>query len=66
MVSVDEEMDANQDNSPVIMRLRTSMKKFESTEEDSLEADIEIARSFERPNTSYLNRQDQLLFCSLT
>lgn len=36
------------------MRLRPSMKKFLVHEDD--EADIEIARAFDHPNASYLNR----------
>lgn len=52
MVSVDKELDKRPDG--IKMRLRTSMKKFENS---SMEiADIEIANSFERPLSSYLNR----------
>ncbi|KAA1469185.1 RdRP-domain-containing protein [Dentipellis sp. KUC8613] len=38
----------------VKMRLRPSMRKFRSHDVES--AEIEIARAFERPNRSYLNR----------
>ena len=38
----------------VKMRLRKSMNKFQALEED--EAPIEIARWFDKPGTSYLNR----------
>ncbi|KAK0501877.1 RNA-dependent RNA polymerase [Armillaria luteobubalina] len=40
------------------MKLRPSMRKFEDTK--SKEADIEIAWAFDRPNTSYLNRSENL------
>ncbi|THU88603.1 RdRP-domain-containing protein [Dendrothele bispora CBS 962.96] len=50
VVSVDKELDKGN----IRMRLRDSMKKFESHMQ--AEADIEIARAFERPNRSYLNR----------
>ncbi|CDO73610.1 hypothetical protein BN946_scf185014.g80 [Trametes cinnabarina] len=40
----------------VRMRLRPSMKKFEALEKDAEVAQIEIARWFDRPGTSYLNR----------
>ena len=36
------------------MRLRLSMKKFDTNDEDN--APIEIAQAFGRPNTCYLNR----------
>ena len=36
------------------MRLRPSMKKFDTNDEDN--APIEIAEAFERPNNCYLNR----------
>ena len=36
------------------MRLRPSMKKFDTKDDDN--APIEIAQAFERPNTCYLNR----------
>ncbi|TRM55345.1 RNA dependent RNA polymerase-domain-containing protein [Schizophyllum amplum] len=48
MVAVDEEMD--KDASGIHMRLRPSMRKFDSREEDMREADIEIARHFAYPN----------------
>ena len=38
----------------ITMRLRPSMRKFEVPEQK--EADIEIARAFERPGKAYLNR----------
>ncbi|KAF5373803.1 hypothetical protein D9758_000837 [Tetrapyrgos nigripes] len=50
VVSVDKELDRG----PIKMRLRESMKKFESDIPE--EADIEIALAFERPIVSYLNR----------
>ncbi|KAJ7578483.1 calcium:hydrogen antiporter [Mycena floridula] len=52
VVGVDRQLD----NHPagIQMRLRHSMKKFES--KDVEEAHIEIARAFERPNMSYLNK----------
>jgi RNA-dependent RNA polymerase len=49
MVSVDENLEG------IKMRLRPSMCKFEVHDDDN--ADIEIARAFERPNLSFLNRQ---------
>jgi RNA-dependent RNA polymerase len=49
MVSVDEKLEG------IKMRLRPSMRKFEVHDDDN--ADIEIARAFERPNLSFLNRQ---------
>ena len=36
------------------MRLRLSMKKFDTNDEDN--APIEIAQAFGRPNPCYLNR----------
>ena len=36
------------------MRLRPSMKKFDTNDEDN--APIEIAQAFGHPNTCYLNR----------
>ena len=36
------------------MRLRPSMKKFDTKDDDN--APIEIAQAFEHPNTCYLNR----------
>lgn len=38
----------------VKMRLRPSMNKFKARDEDN--AEIEIARFFNRPGTTYLNR----------
>ena len=52
VVSVDEQLDDHPNG--VSMRLRGSMKKFENKTAEV--ADIEIARAFERPNKSYLNR----------
>lgn len=54
MVAVDEEMD--KDASGIHMRLRPSMRKFDSREEDMREADIEIARHFAYPNNMFTNR----------
>ncbi|KAF9010144.1 RNA dependent RNA polymerase-domain-containing protein [Cyathus striatus] len=51
VVSVDEELDKRVDG--ILMRLRPSMRKFESHAD---EADIEIAMSFTNPGTCYLNR----------
>jgi RNA-dependent RNA polymerase len=48
MVSVDERLEG------IKMRLRHSMNKFHVKSDD--DADIEVARAFERPNVSYLNR----------
>ena len=36
------------------MRLRPSMKKFDTNDDDN--APIEIAQAFDHPNTCYLNR----------
>ncbi|SJL00749.1 uncharacterized protein ARMOST_04063 [Armillaria ostoyae] len=52
VVAVDPELD--HDPNGIRMKLRPSMKKFEDSRLS--EADIEIARAFDRPNTSYLNR----------
>ncbi|KAK0484002.1 RNA dependent RNA polymerase-domain-containing protein [Armillaria novae-zelandiae] len=52
VVAVDPELD--HDPNGIRMKLRPSMRKFENTQLN--EADIEIARAFDRPNTSYLNR----------
>ncbi|KAF8643903.1 hypothetical protein AX16_008919 [Volvariella volvacea WC 439] len=52
VVAVDRLLDHHP--SGVEMRLRPSMKKFESR--DVEEADIEIAQAFEHPNPCYLNR----------
>ncbi|KAK0463788.1 RNA dependent RNA polymerase-domain-containing protein [Desarmillaria tabescens] len=52
VVAVDPELD--HDPNGIRMKLRPTMRKFEDPR--STEADIEIARAFDRPNTSYLNR----------
>ncbi|KAG6878981.1 hypothetical protein C0992_006116 [Termitomyces sp. T32_za158] len=52
VVGVDEQLDKL--SSGIRMRLRKSMNKFAVSEAE--EAEIEIAQSFERPNTCYLNR----------
>ncbi|KAK0196791.1 RNA dependent RNA polymerase-domain-containing protein [Armillaria mellea] len=52
VVAVDPELD--RDPNGIRMKLRRSMRKFEDSRLN--EADIEIARAFDRPNTSYLNR----------
>lgn len=52
VVGVDVHLDGHPDG--ILMRLRGSMNKFDSKQEDV--ADIEIAQAFERPNTCYLNR----------
>ena len=49
-------MDKTLDDSPIRMRLRPSMGKFDVGDEVKAEADIEIARAFDRPNACYLNR----------
>ncbi|KAJ6490593.1 RNA dependent RNA polymerase-domain-containing protein [Mycena vitilis] len=54
VVGVDEELDKHPDG--VLMRLRSSMKKFESDDMKASNAEIEIAMAFEKPNTAYLNR----------
>jgi hypothetical protein len=54
VVSVDEELDKHPDG--ILMRLRPSMKKFESDDIKKEEAEIEVAMAFEKPNTAYLNR----------
>ncbi|KAF8205782.1 RNA dependent RNA polymerase-domain-containing protein [Mycena galopus ATCC 62051] len=54
VVSVDEELDDHPDG--ILMRLRPSMKKFESDKVQAMNAEIEIAMSFGKPNTAYLNR----------
>jgi len=50
VVAVDKELDKGK----IRMRLRDSMKKFDGGRPEK--ADIEIARAFERPNMTYLNR----------
>ncbi len=54
VVAVDPELDRDPDG--YRMKLRPSMRKFEDSR--LKEADIEIARAFDRPNTSYLNRSE--------
>lgn len=54
MVAVDDELDKHPDG--ILMRLRPSMKKFESDDFQAMNAEIEIAMAFEKPNTAYLNR----------
>lgn len=54
VVAVDLELD--RDPNGIRMKLRPSMRKFEDSR--LAEADIEIARAFDRPNTSYLNRSE--------
>lgn len=50
MVSVDENLKGIQ------MWLRESMQKFEVKLEEGQKAMIEVARAFDRPNPTYLNR----------
>jgi hypothetical protein len=50
MVSVDENLEGK------MMRLRPSMRKFDVTPEEKKTAKIEIARAFDHPNPTYLNR----------
>ena len=52
IVGVDPMLD--KDGNGIKMRLRPSMRKFESSEERA--AQIEIAQSFVRPGTCNLNR----------
>ena len=52
VLSVDVQLDKDQRG--IHMRLRQSMKKFDTNDEDN--APIEIAQAFGRPNTCYLNR----------
>ncbi|KAF7337989.1 RNA-dependent RNA polymerase [Mycena venus] len=54
VVSVDDELDKRPDG--ILMRLRPSMKKFESDDFMAMSAEIEIAMAFEKPNIAYLNR----------
>ncbi|KAJ7709483.1 RNA dependent RNA polymerase-domain-containing protein [Mycena rosella] len=54
VVSVDDELDKHPDG--ILMRLRPSMKKFDSDDVTAMNAEIEIAQAFEKPNTAYLNR----------
>jgi len=51
-VAVDTQLD--KDPRGIHMRLRPSMKKFDTKDVDN--APIEIVQAFERPNTCYLNR----------
>ncbi|PCH37887.1 hypothetical protein WOLCODRAFT_65369 [Wolfiporia cocos MD-104 SS10] len=50
MVVIDERLEGIQ------MRLRPSMNKFKAHEKDEADAKIEIARAFDRPGMTYLNR----------
>lgn len=59
VVAVDEQLDGNPNG--ILMRLRPSMKKFENSQ--AIFAPIEIAQSFEHPNTCYLNRYELLITC---
>ncbi|KAJ7632964.1 RNA dependent RNA polymerase-domain-containing protein [Roridomyces roridus] len=54
VVCIDHELDKREDG--IMMCLRPSMKKFESDDVTAMEAEIEIAMAFEKPNTAYLNR----------
>ncbi|KAJ7217191.1 RNA dependent RNA polymerase-domain-containing protein [Mycena pura] len=54
VVSVDEQLDHHPDG--ILMRLRPSMKKFDSDDLQAKNAEIEIAMAFERPLTACLNR----------
>ncbi|KAJ7074173.1 RNA dependent RNA polymerase-domain-containing protein [Mycena amicta] len=54
VVSVDAQLDHHPGG--IQMRLRPSMKKFESGIEQKENAEIEIAMAFEKPSTAYLNR----------
>ncbi|KAJ7766875.1 RNA dependent RNA polymerase-domain-containing protein [Mycena metata] len=54
VVCVDEELDKHPDG--ILMRLRPSMRKFDSDELKAMSAEIEIAMPFEKANTAYLNR----------
>ncbi|KAJ7461474.1 RNA dependent RNA polymerase-domain-containing protein [Mycena latifolia] len=54
VVSVDDELDKHPDG--ILMRLRPSMKKFDSDDVTAMIAEIEIAMAFANPNTAYLNR----------
>ena len=48
MVAIDERLEG------IKMRLRPSMNKFKALDEEK--GEIEIARAFDKPGTSYLNR----------
>ena len=52
VLAVDQQLD--KDSRGIHMRLRLSMKKFDTNDDDN--APIEIAQAFGRPNTCYLNR----------
>nr|GAT54624.1 calcium:hydrogen antiporter [Mycena chlorophos] len=54
VVGVDSLLDDNPDG--IHMRLRRSMRKFDSEDEQKENAEIEIAMAFEKPSTAYLNR----------
>ncbi|KAF7311432.1 RNA-dependent RNA polymerase [Mycena kentingensis (nom. inval.)] len=54
VVSVDYQLDKHPKG--IRMRLRPSMKKFDSDESQKKKAGIEIARAFWYPSTAYLNR----------
>ena len=52
VLAIDQQLD--KDPRGIHMRLRLSMKKFDTNDEDN--APIEIAQAFGRPNPCYLNR----------
>ncbi|KAJ7633050.1 RNA dependent RNA polymerase-domain-containing protein [Roridomyces roridus] len=52
VVCIDYELDKRKDG--IMMCLRPSMKKFDDA--TTMEAEIEIAKAFTKPNTAYLNR----------
>ncbi|KAF7322454.1 RNA-dependent RNA polymerase [Mycena chlorophos] len=54
VVGVDSLLDDSPDG--IHMRLRRSMRKFDSEDEQKENAEIEIAMAFEKPSTAYLNR----------
>ncbi|KAJ7172136.1 RNA dependent RNA polymerase-domain-containing protein [Mycena filopes] len=54
VVSVDPELENHPEG--ILMRLRPSMRKFDSDELKAMSAEIEIAMAFEKPNMAYLNR----------
>ncbi|CAK5265089.1 unnamed protein product [Mycena citricolor] len=54
VVSVDEMLDKN--GKGIMMRLRPSMRKFESDVQQAANAPLEVAMAFEKPSTAYLNR----------
>lgn len=57
---MDEQLDKHPDG--IMMRLRVSMRKFDILQASV--ANIEIAQSFEQPNTCYLNRLECLSYTS--